>query len=117
MVNDSPLFVNEVGKYSRMLKEVMDVTMSLQTDGHSLVDCRDDLDMPIEAVRDEKRMPFSPFYNSRLGTKHIAADSSFVAYPEFENAVIKLQRGLAKDLTNFENELWLSCVREVLKIS
>ncbi len=87
-----------------MLKEAMDVTMSLQTDGHSLADCRDDLDMLIEAVRDEKLTPSSPFYNSKLDTKHIAPDSSIVAYPKFENAVIKQQLGLAKDLTDSEEE-------------
>ncbi len=60
-VNDSPLFANKVGKYSRMLKEVVDVTMSLQTDEHSLADFRDDLDTLIEAVRDEERTPSSLF--------------------------------------------------------
>lgn len=103
-------FKKKTQKYANMLAEIMVVTKSLQTDKHALADCRDDLDDLNKAIEEEKRMQGSPFLNCRLGTEYISPTSTFVKYPHFEAAVIKMQRGRVQDLTDDEKEA-VKCLR------
>ncbi len=53
--NSSNVFAAKNRRYARMLGEINQVTLSLQKEGHSLADCRDDLDALLEAINEEKR--------------------------------------------------------------
>ncbi len=88
--------------YTRMLKEINDITKSLQSREQTLADCRHDLNVLIEAIEDEKQVTTSPFYGCRLGTKFIAANATIVKYPLFESGVVKIQKGKETDLNEGE---------------
>lgn len=107
VVNPSIAFKNKTTRYTRMLKEINEVTKSLQRKGNTLADYRDDLNALIEAVQDEKGNIGSPFYGCRLGTKYIACDSNIVKYKEFESGIVKLQKGTQEDLNDDEKEALL----------
>ena len=101
-MNKSNAFANKTNRYVRMLKEINDVTRSLQSDGHTLADCRDDINALIEAVTDEKDDINSVFYGCRLGKKYIGVTAPIVKYPAFESGAYKLLKGFERDLTDEE---------------
>lgn len=51
-MNVSTSFLNKKVRYSRMLKEINDVTKSPQTEGHTLADLFDSLGALMDAVQD-----------------------------------------------------------------
>lgn len=75
---------------------------SMQSNGHRLADCRDELNALIEAVLDDKGNANSALYGCRLVTKYISPNAAIVKSPHFERAVVKLQRGLENELTDVE---------------
>ena len=43
IINTTTAFLNKVSRYLRMLQEINEVSKSLQTENHTLSNCRDDL--------------------------------------------------------------------------
>ena len=103
-MDESVAFGNKTKRYARMLKEIMVVTKSLQTNGYTLADCRECLDDLMKAVEEEKRMHSSPFYNCRLGDKYISPTSAIVKYRHFESGVVKIQSGKQHEITTDEEK-------------
>ncbi len=102
-------FESKVKKYKGMLEEIEVVshhlhlgmsplvTKSLQTRGYTLPQCRGDLDVLVECVDEEKNNSSSAPYQCKLGTKYISQTAPIVQHPDFESAVVKIQKGLADD--------------------
>ncbi len=102
LVDSSPVFANKIRQYACILEENNNVTKSLQSDGHRLADCRYNFDFLNEGVEDEKILK-TLLDGGHLGTKYIAADSNIVEYRAFEDAVVELQAGKQRDLTETYN--------------
>ncbi|KAI0560856.1 Ribonuclease H-like protein [Gracilaria domingensis] len=98
-------------KCSKMLAEIDIVTKSLQTRGHTLAQCRDDLDILLETVMEQRNIRSSPLYQCKLENKYIAPDAAIVLDPIFESSVVKIQRGLQTELTEDKKES-VQCLKQ-----
>lgn len=67
------------------------VTVLLQTEGLTLAKCRNDIEILITAVEEQRMVPVAPLYGSKLGLEKIGNDSSLIPYLHFEKGIIKLQ--------------------------
>ncbi len=84
-----------------MLRTIDIVTKSLQNKYHTLSECRDDLDVLMEAVNEEKHDASSGLYQCRLGQKYISPTADIVQYPHFEAGVVKIQKGIENQMNEF----------------
>lgn len=87
VVNKTKTFMKRSKKYTKLLSEINEVTLSLQEEGKSLADCRGALQVLIDSCKLEN----SALYNSKLSTKYIGERAKIVKYPDFETGVVKLQ--------------------------
>lgn len=98
-INTSSRLASRTERFAKMLAEIDVDTKSLQYRGHTLAECRDDLDVLIETVEEEKYQVGSALYQCKLATKYIDPDASIVMHPTFESGVVKIQKGLQAELT------------------
>lgn len=61
--------MGQAAKYAKMLEEIDQVTVSLQTEGLALADCRNDLEKLIMEVEEQIMVPGAPLYGCKLGSK------------------------------------------------
>ncbi len=85
-----------------MLRTIDIVNESLQNNYHTLSECRDDLDVLMEALNEEKHNASSDLYQCRLGQKYISPTADIVQYPHFEAGVLKIQKGIENQMNEFE---------------
>ncbi len=69
-IDNTTRFQGKVIKYTIMLRTIDIVTKTLQNKYHTLSECRDDLDVLVEAVNEEKHNASSDLYKCRLGQKY-----------------------------------------------
>ena len=98
-VNSSEGFGKKCQRYHRMLSEIDVVTKVLQTSGRTLGDCRADLNMLLNAVKEERENPNSHLFGCKLGNHYISEESEFVHSKTFESAVVKLRTNQAHNLS------------------
>ncbi len=98
-IDRSTRFQSKVPRYNKMLAEIAVVTKSLQTRGHVLAKCLDDLDVLMETVRQKKTKAGSALHGCKLGAHDISPTSEIVPNPLFESDVVKIQKGLVDQLT------------------
>lgn len=67
-MNTDAGFFQKVQYYATMLAEIDQVTKSLQTRGHTLASCREDINELIDAVSEQENVPGTPLYKCKLGT-------------------------------------------------
>ena len=103
-VNSSESFARKCQRYYRMLSEIDVVTEILQTSGRTLSDCRADLSVLLNAVKEDRENPNSDLFGCKLGNRCISEESQFVHSNTFESAVMKLQTKQAHNLTGEERE-------------
>lgn len=98
-VEQSDAFWWKTKRFYDTIAEIEVITKSLRTRGHTLAQCRSDLDTLIDAVVSERRNTSSAFYGCKLGSKCIVKDADIIQDPEFENVVVKIQCGREETLT------------------
>ena len=98
-MNLSSGFKNTASRLSKQLGEIDLVTKYLQKEHISLSDCRLALNTLIDRVDKKKTVPNSSLWDCRLGKYAIGESSRLVTHRFFETAVIKLQRGMAGQLS------------------
>lgn len=81
-----------------MLGEINNITKVLHTSLYALSQCRDALDILIESVQCDSENPTALLYRCKFVTLYIAPSSDIVAYPDFESAVTKIQKGMTNQL-------------------
>ncbi len=101
-IDDTARFQGKVIKYVTMLSTIDDVTKSLQSNYHTLSECRDDLDALMEAVNEGKHDPSSVLYPCRQGQKYIYPTADIVQYPHFEAGLVKIQKSIENQMNESE---------------
>lgn len=104
VVDTSAALLSRTQRFVNMLSEIDLITKSLQTRGHTLAQCRDDLDVLSDAVYEQRNQVGSPLYQCKLSNKYLAPSSAIVLHPAFESGVVKIQKGLQPHLTLEEQE-------------
>ncbi len=85
-----------------MLRTIDIVAKSLQSKCHTLSECRDDLDVLMEADNEEKHNASSDLCQCKLGQKYISPTADIVQYPHFEAGVVKIQKGIKHQMNESE---------------
>ena len=88
--------------YSSTPVEIDVVTKSIQNRNYTLAKCREDIDIPISIVEEERNYPEFSLYECLLGTKYISPNAPILLHPKFEIGVTKIQRERETELTNFK---------------
>ncbi len=83
-------FASKVRKYMKMLGEIDFITCSLQTKGHTMAKCREDLNILIDSVRQNRTRRNSDLYQCNLGTTYIGSSARIVQNADFISGVIKI---------------------------
>ncbi len=69
-IDDTTRFHGKLINYTKVLRAIDNVTKSLQRKHHTLSECRDDLDVLVEAVNEENHNVSSDLYQCKLGQKY-----------------------------------------------
>ena len=92
-IDRSLSFSYKARKWKKMLDEINQVTSELQRKHSTLAECKNAVNILTDSVQMERVCEDSPFYQCRLVTNRIEIDSPIAIHPEFESAVIKIQKG------------------------
>lgn len=95
-IDSSVRFAGQVRRFCAMLSEIDVVTKSLQTRGRTLGECRDDIEILMQAVNTDKSLPGTALYQCKMGFDHVG-ECSF-----FESAVTKIQQGKESEMSPAE---------------
>ncbi len=90
-IDGSIRFESKVQKFKKMLSEIDVDTMSLRLRGYTLAACREDLDVLIECVAEERENSECAQHKCKLGKRYIAPDAPIMAFPFFKSGVVKIQ--------------------------
>lgn len=82
-----------------LLTEINVIAKLVQTRKRILCECRDDLNMLLDAVEEENNDQDSPFFVFQLGNHYISSESAIAKHKHFENGVVKIQKGREQDLS------------------
>ncbi len=101
-INIPEQFKNKVEFYTKILEDFDQLTVSLQSRHHILLDCRNDLDSLIEALHEQEDTPGSSLYECKLCTEYLCENSKVVTDAYFESSIVKFQKGEISELSQFE---------------
>lgn len=65
---------------------------------------RNDANILIDSVKNEKNIPESTLHQYLLETKYIGSDAIILSDPHFEKGVVILQKGLSAEITENEKD-------------
>ena len=74
----------------------------MQSQYHTLLKCREDLDMLIDDMDSNRNNSNHELYRNKLGKKYIAEDSNKLQNIAFESGVCKIQNDDANEMTTEE---------------
>eukprot|EP00171_Calliarthron_tuberculosum_P003274 IDg3274t1 len=78
-IDESTLFNVKVRQFQKMVSEIDDVTKKLQTHGHTLANCRRDLNGLMESVENNCSNPIAALYGCKICTVDIGPLTAFEA--------------------------------------
>lgn len=94
-----------------MLREIDAVTKSLQTRGHTLAACRDDVRKLTSSVTAQRDTFGAPLYKCQLGTFYISSNAEIATNAIFESGVVKIQEGKEDTLSRHERRAVASLLK------
>ena len=95
--------VNKAKRIAKQMEHIEKVTKIMQTRGYRLCECCAALDCLIEDVATFKTVCNHDLYQCRLGTDWIKPGAEWIVpNPQFESAVVKIQKGDFVNLSDAE---------------
>ncbi len=105
----NPDLLEKAQRFVWMLDEIEEVAKSLQTSGHTLAACRDDLQKLTNVVDSQRGRPGCRLYRCQLRSDYIAENASIVTCPAFERGVVKIQSA-QENLLDRQEKRAVSCL-------
>ena len=102
-LNATPYFINRVKKHEKILNRINITTKVMQSEYHTLLECREDLDMLIEDMDLNCNNSSHDLYKNKLGKLYIAEDSKKLEHIAFESGVCKIQNDDVNEMTTEEH--------------
>ena len=101
-INATNGFLNKVKKHQKHLERIQLPTKEMQTQYHTLSDCRADLDLLIQDITECRTIQGHDLYQCDLKKVYIGVDSEKLDDGTFESGVVKIQNNSVRDMTVFE---------------
>jgi hypothetical protein len=100
--NTTQGFKRRIESYTTYMQAINHVTILIQKQCLSLASCRNALDMLDSSVLEGINDPRSEFYKCKFESSRTSRESNLVPDPDFEEGVVKIQKGHVDQLTDAE---------------
>ena len=107
-INTTNGFLNKVKKHQKHLQIIQLRTKEMQTQYHTLSDCRADLDLLIQDINEFRTTQDHDLYQCDLKKVYIGVESEKLDNKAFESGVVKIQNNAVRDMSIFEKKACLN---------